>query len=109
MARTSTQWVFDYEDLSRLTELSHDSIRQAKSRGDFNPEILGSVISWVARHGTIDTRRLIMEALLVRQLPRTRATGKSDDADQPVAPRLVPSPLEASPKKKSAKKSRARP
>lgn len=107
MARTHTQWSFDYEDLSRLTDLSEASVRQARSRGDFNPDMLGTVVTWIAKHGTMQIRREIMESLLIRQQPKARGDEPSTTDDER-APRLVPSPLESSPKKKSAKKSSAR-
>lgn len=116
MARTPTQWAFDYEALSHITDLSTEAIRQAKSRGEFNPEIFGSVVSWVAKHGNLHMRQEIMESLLMRQYPKKKNV--SDDPGAAMvdehgrsavkAPRLVPSPIEASPKKKSAKKSRPR-
>lgn len=117
MARTAIQWAYDYEDLSRLTDLSLDAIRQAKSRGDFNPEIFGSVLTWVAKHGNMHIRREIMEALLVRQYPKSKQTEETETAamvdefgrmKSKKPKRLVPSPIEDAPKKKSPKSNRAR-
>lgn len=103
MARTPTQWAFDYEDLAKLTGLSGEAVRQAKSREEFNPDDLGTIVTWLARHGNADLRRELMEAILVRPQPKKRGAAPS-----PKKSRLVPSPLESSPKKKSAKKAAAR-
>lgn len=110
MARTPTQWSFDYEDLQKLTGLSGEAVRQAKSREEFNPDDLGSVILWIGRHGNMDLRRDLMEAMLMRQYPKTKGGAESSRkaSGKGSSKRLVPSPIEDAPKKKSAKKAPAR-
>lgn len=103
MARTSTQWAFDYEDLQKMTGMSSDAVRQAKSRDDFNPDNLRTVVLWLIRNGTVEFKQELASAFFERPGAKKKVVSGKGSAKQ-----LVPSPLEAAPKKKLLKSNRAR-
>lgn len=64
MAPRPKFFVWNYEDLIKLTGMSMEALYQARSRGSFDPENLGSVVLFLGRHGTQEFRtQLVLEAI----------------------------------------------
>lgn len=55
---------YTYQDLSRLTGKKLNTIYQHVARGTFDPNDLGSVVKWVARHGKKNVKREILDYAL---------------------------------------------
>lgn len=56
--------VWYYDELVKLTGKTRNTIYQHVRRGSFNPDDLGSVVAWVARHGTPAIKRAILDYAL---------------------------------------------
>ena len=52
--------VFGYEDIMELTGLSKNTLYQYRVRMQFDPDDLRSIVLFVARHGTPELRRDIL-------------------------------------------------
>jgi hypothetical protein len=68
MARTYEEYSFGYKDLQELTGLSLDNLYQFKTRGDFDPESLGSVFLFLCRHARLELRKQAIDYMLNREL-----------------------------------------
>ena len=51
---------FGYTDLHKITGMWLKAIYQHKTRGNFDPENLESIVCWVIRHGTEEFRDKIL-------------------------------------------------
>lgn len=76
---TAAEFRYDYQDLAALSGLAKNSVYQHTRRGNLDPADLSSVVVWLARHGTLDLRRRMINAALLRELgedvkPRRKKT-----------------------------------
>lgn len=64
MSRKPQVFSYTLADLSRMTGLSMNSVYQHKTRGGFDPEQPETVFIWLARHGTPELRRRMIDYAL---------------------------------------------
>jgi hypothetical protein len=83
MPRTKEKYFWTYDDIQRLTEVSYNSLCQATTRGDLNPEDLRSIVLYVARHGTLELKREILDYCLNRILTEKPGRRKGQRKIQP--------------------------
>lgn len=67
------EFTFSYKDLSRLTNLTPNSIWQHVRRGTLDPRNLESVLLWLSRHATFKLRQRMLYAALARELDVPKA------------------------------------
>lgn len=65
MAPSAQKFCFDYNDLVRLTGMTHSGISKHVGRGNLNPNDLVSVASFLARHGTEEVRLEIVHRMMM--------------------------------------------
>ena len=82
MARPAIEFLYGYEDIRKLTNLTYANIKSHKKRGSFDPADLRSVVLFLARHGKLELRKAIVEHALMREkeLPKAGATVKRKKA-----------------------------
>ena len=76
MAALPQQWTFTYADLADLTGLSANTLQQHRRRGSFDPEDLGSIVLFAARHAPLEFRQEILKAMLEKSAPKRAARKK---------------------------------
>lgn len=64
--RTPEEFRYSYATLARLTGMTYDTVCQHRSRGNFDPAKLETVLIWLARHGKKDLRHRMIHAALDR-------------------------------------------
>lgn len=78
-------WTYNYEVLARLTDQPADTVRQHRIRHKFDPERLETVAVYLARFGTAEIRKAIVEYAINRDAnesplleprPKKRRTAK---------------------------------
>jgi hypothetical protein len=58
--------MYNYATLARLTGMNYDAVCQHRSRGNFDPNDLASVLVWLGRHAKKDLRQRLLHAALDR-------------------------------------------
>ncbi len=84
-------WTYNYEVLARLTDQPADTVRQHRIRHKFDPNKLETVAVYLARFGTAEIRKAIVEYAINR--------------DANASPLLEPRPKKRTAKKTTPKKS----
>ena len=64
-----TDFLFGYPDLARLTGMTHEALQQHRTRQNFDPENLESILLFVARHGAPKLRHRLIAYSTMRLLP----------------------------------------
>jgi|GEM_PF-5559577 len=70
MVRPQQQFTFNYETLMELTGLAQNALVKHRTRGNFDPERLDTVLLFIARHGTPELRMALIEHAIFRELPK---------------------------------------
>lgn len=80
MARRAAIFTWSYADLCELTGKSLQAVYEARSSGDFDPEVFATVIKWVTRHATpafkIELMTFATQHFLTEQLGTPRRPKK---------------------------------
>lgn len=71
-----TLFTYNYEDLQTLTGMELKALYQHKTRGNFDPENLESVLIWLARHAREDVRQRMVAYAISRELPEKPGRAK---------------------------------
>jgi len=58
------QFVWTYDDIAALTGKKRNAIYQAASRGAFDPHNFQSILYYLARHASIDTKKQMLAYML---------------------------------------------
>ena len=58
------QHTWTYDDLADLTGMARNTVYRHVSRGTLDPDSLESVLYWLARHGTSDVKRKLLDYAL---------------------------------------------
>lgn len=77
---SSNDWAFSYLDLARLTGMTYAAVVQHKTRKNFDPQNLESVILWIARHAEPGLRQQILHYSLTREPLEKPGTAKKPKA-----------------------------
>jgi hypothetical protein len=76
MVRPPAVFSFNYETIGKLTGLNYESLKKHRLRGNLNPDDLASVLLFIARHGTPELKKSIVDNALSRELPKKTAKVK---------------------------------
>ena len=67
MPSVPTRFTFTLRDLVKLSGMSYEAVAQGRSRNEYDPANLGSVVVWLSRRGSVRLRRAIVAYGMTRE------------------------------------------